>query len=192
MKRILFINGHPDDQSFCAALETAYVAAAHQAGHDIHVLRIRELAFNPNLMHGYRVRQELEHDLLRAQDEIVKADHIVLLYPTWWGSLPAILKGFFDRTFHSGWAYKFHVGRLFPEKLLRGRTCHLITTMGGPSIWDFVVYRRSSYHTLKDAILEYCGITVKKFTVFGNMSRSTPEKRVKFLKCMEDLGRKGI
>ncbi|OGG61519.1 hypothetical protein A3C87_02615 [Candidatus Kaiserbacteria bacterium RIFCSPHIGHO2_02_FULL_49_34] len=191
-KKLLFINGHPDDGSFGNVLEASYLAAAQSAGHIIKVLRIRELDFDPILHHGYRSRQNLEQDLERAKIDIEWADHLVILYPTWWGSLPALLKGFFDRAFHPHWAFKVHKDRLMHERLLTGRTAHLITTMGGPSWFDFLYYHRSAYYTLSRAILWYCGIKVKKFTIFDNMTRATPEKRAGYLKKMEALGRKGI
>ncbi|OGG59616.1 hypothetical protein A3C89_00140 [Candidatus Kaiserbacteria bacterium RIFCSPHIGHO2_02_FULL_50_50] len=191
-RNILFINGHPDAGSFGAVLETSYLEAAKAAGHTVRVLRIRELSFDPILHHGYRLRQNLEADLERAKLDIDWAQHLVILYPTWWGSLPALLKGFFDRILHSGWAYKVHKGRLIHDRLLKGRTAHLITTMGAPSWFDLLFYRRSGYRTLAYAILWYCGIKVKKFTVFDNLTRSTPEKRTRYLKKMEALGRRGV
>ncbi len=191
-KNILFINGHPDEGSFSALLETSYLEAARTAGFAVKVLRIRELSFDPILHHGYRTTQTLETDLERAKLDINWAHHLVILYPTWWGSLPALFKGFFDRAFHPGWAFKVHPDRVLHDKLLKGRTAHLITPMGAPSWFDIFFYHRSGYRTLAYAILWYCGINVKKFTVFDNMSRSTPEKRTSYLKKMEALGRKGI
>ena len=98
-KRILIIQGHPDEQSFNHALHLAYKKGATRAGAEIQEIFVSQLTFNPNLRYGYRQRTDLEPCLIEAQNKIKWAEHIVLVYPVWWGSLPAILKGFFDRVF---------------------------------------------------------------------------------------------
>lgn len=62
--------------------------------------------FNPNLEFGYRKRMELEPDLIDSQERIIWSEHIVIVYPVWWGSFPAIMKGFFDRTLLAPFSYK--------------------------------------------------------------------------------------
>ena len=103
--KILIINGHPDQESFNFALSKAYISGAKSNNAEVQVINIRELDFNPNLQYGYRKRTELEPDLLDAQEKIKWADHLVWIYPVWWGSLPAIMKGFIDRTFLPGFAF---------------------------------------------------------------------------------------
>ena len=106
MKRILFINGHPDGGSFNAALAEAYRKGAVETEAEVREIIVRELKFNPSLQYGYRKRTELEPDLLMAQECIRWAEHLVWIYPVWWGSLPALLKGFIDRVFLPGFAFK--------------------------------------------------------------------------------------
>lgn len=62
--------------------------------------------FNPNLEFGYRKKSELEPDLLDAQAKLKWADHVVWIYPVWWSSVPAIMKGFIDRILLPGFAFK--------------------------------------------------------------------------------------
>ncbi|MEW6470549.1 MAG: NAD(P)H-dependent oxidoreductase, partial [Bacteroidota bacterium] len=90
MKKILIIQGHPDAESFCFVLGEAYKRAALKSGADVKEIIVRELDFNPNLQFGYRKRTELEPCLVEAQEKIRWADHIVIIHPVWWGSLPAI------------------------------------------------------------------------------------------------------
>ena len=101
---ILVIDGHPDPESYCAALSSAYLEGAKERKIDI--LRIRDLKFDPNLQFGYRKRTELEPDLIMCQELIRNASHLVWVYPVWWGSVPAILKGFLDRVLVPGFAFK--------------------------------------------------------------------------------------
>ncbi|MEJ7676773.1 MAG: NAD(P)H-dependent oxidoreductase [Segetibacter sp.] len=104
-KKILIISGHPDKESFNFGLSEAYKKGAISSGVDIKEIVVRDLEFNPNLQFGYRKRTELEPDLIDAKEKIKWAEHLVWIYPVWWGSIPAILKGFIDRVFLPGFAF---------------------------------------------------------------------------------------
>ena len=106
MKKIVVINGHPDKESFCSALAEQYKIGADSSKANCQLIHLADLEFSPNLKYGYRKRTELEPDLLMAWELIKEADHIVWVYPVWWGSLPAIMKGFIDRLFLPGFAFK--------------------------------------------------------------------------------------
>lgn len=106
MKKILIINGHPDKESFNFALSESYKKGAEKSNATIELINIRELDFNPNLEFGYRKKSELEPDLLDAQAKLKWADHVVWIYPVWWSSVPAIMKGFIDRILLPGFAFK--------------------------------------------------------------------------------------
>lgn len=82
---ILMINGHPDPESYCRALSDAYIQGARRSGSDVNLLDLSQMEFNPNLRYGYRKRTELEEDLVKAQELIRQADHLVFVYPLWWG-----------------------------------------------------------------------------------------------------------
>jgi len=82
-KKILIINGHPDNESFNFGLSDAYKKGTENSNAEVSVINIRELEFNPNLQFGYRKRTELEPDLLKAQELIKWADHLVWIYPVW-------------------------------------------------------------------------------------------------------------
>ena len=117
MKRILIINGHPNEDSYCSALAEAYKEGA-SAHAEIKEIRIAALNFEPNLKFGYRKRIELEPDLLEAQEKIKRADHLVWVHPVWWGGFPAILKGFIDRVFLPGFAFRYRENSVWWDKLL--------------------------------------------------------------------------
>ena len=104
-KRVLVILGHPANDSFCAALVDSYVEGARETQAEIKVLRLGELDFNP-ILQGYKTSTPLEPDLVAAQQAITWAEHLVFVYPIWWGAMPALLKGFIDRTFLPSFAFK--------------------------------------------------------------------------------------
>ena len=99
LKQILLIDGHPDDDRLTSSLVSSYRRGAQQAGYQVTLITVRDLAFEPNLRFGYKQRLELEPDLLHAIDAIKACDHMVWVHPVWWGGLPTLLKGFIDRIF---------------------------------------------------------------------------------------------
>lgn len=192
MKRILIILGHPDKNSFCGEISNRYQTAAQSAGHHCKLLRLGDLQFNPILQHGYQKRTELEPDLVMAIDEIKNADHLVFVYPTWWGNLPALLKGFIDRTFLPGITFRYRENSLLWDKLLTGKTARLITTMDSPAFYYKLVYFSPGQRAMRKATLNFCGVSKVKGTILGPIKSSSTSKRNKWLLAIEKLGKKGM
>ena len=188
-KRILIILGHPSGDSFCAALADAYAATARSAGHAVRELRLGQLDFDQNLHEGYRQVQPLEADLLAAQEAISWAEHLVFAYPIWWGGAPALLKGFVDRAFLPGFAFKYRPGKAFPEQLLRGRTAQLLVTMDTPPWYFRWVYRMPGIHQLRRTTLEFCGVKPVRVASFGPILGSTAPQRARWLAQASTLAR---
>ncbi|MCS4301228.1 NAD(P)H-dependent oxidoreductase [Chryseobacterium sp. BIGb0232] len=190
MKKIAIINGHPNKKSFNFGVAEAYKNGAIEAGAEIKEITIAELKFNPNLQFGYQKRMELEPDLLNAWEIIQWADHLVWVHPVWWGGLPALMKGFIDRLFLPGFAYKYRENSLWWDKLLAGKTAHIITTIDQPGWYYRLMYGRPSVNQLKKSTLEFCGIKPVKVTYLGIIRTSNEEQRRKWLDKVAELGRK--
>ncbi len=180
-RKVLIIVGHPKPDSFCAALAAAYRAGAEAAGHELRQLDLAALRFDPVLHDGYDTIQPLEPDLQAAQDHIRWADHLVFVYPTWWGSIPALLKGFFDRVFLPGFAFKFRSDSVWWDKLLTGRTADLLVTMDTPPWYFRWVYRAPGHNEMKRTILGFCGIKTRRILSFGPMRSASPARRTAWL-----------
>ncbi len=191
-KRILLINGHPDRESFNFALTAAYKTGATAAGFEVRELVIRDLQFNPNLGAGYRARTELEPDLLRAQEWITWADHLVWIYPVWWAGLPAVLKGFVDRVFLPGFAFRRRENSLWWDKLLRGKSARIISTLDQPGWYYRLVNGQPSNRAMKKNTLEFCGIAPVRITIIGPLRLSKPATREKWLRNAQQLGTRGV
>ncbi len=179
--RVLIVLGHPDGESLCAALAGRYAQAAREAGHAVQVLRLGELAFDPILHQGYRSVQALEPDLVHAQASLRWAEHTVWVYPIWWGSVPALLKGFLDRVFLPGFAFKFRPGKSLPDPLLDGRTAHLLVTMDTPPWYFRWVYRAPGLHQMARTTLAFCGIRPTATLALGPVLGATPTRRAAWL-----------
>ncbi|MCR2747937.1 NAD(P)H-dependent oxidoreductase [Limnobacter parvus] len=187
-KRILIVLGHSSEDSLCCSIANTYLKGAQAAGHDVRLLSLGKLKFDPILQNGYNAIQALEPDLVAAQESMVWAEHMVFVYPIWWGSIPAILKGFFDRVLLPGFAFKFQKGALMADGLLAQRTAHLIATMDTPPWYYRWVYRMPGHNQMKRTILEFCGIKPVAVTSFGPVKSSKPATREKWLARAYEFG----
>lgn len=140
-RSILILLGHPDRDSLCGALAQRYATAAGNAGHHVRMIALGDLQFDPVLRHGYRQIQPLEANLQDAADAIQACDHLVLVYPTWWGAMPALLKGFFDRVLLPGFAFRYRRDSVWWDRLLAGRSARVITTLDTPPWYYRWIYR---------------------------------------------------
>lgn len=187
-KKILLVLGHPDTASLCGALAGAYGEGARAAGSEVRELQPGDMKFDPVLWHGYNRPQELEADLVRARELVLWADHLVFVYPNWWGTMPARLKGFFDRVFLPGFAFRYRAGSAFWDRLLSGRTAHLIVTMDTPPWYYRWIYRRPGHNAMKRATLGFCGIRVTKITELSVVRNATSAKRARWIEKVKGLG----
>jgi NAD(P)H dehydrogenase (quinone) len=190
MKKILIINGHPNRASFNFGVASSYFEGAIQSGAEVDTITISELHFDPNLQFGYQKRTGLEPDLLAAWEKIKKADHLVWIHPVWWGGLPAIMKGFIDRLFLPGMAFQYRENSVWWDKLLKGKTAHIITTLDQPGWYYRFVYGRPSVNQLKKCTLEFCGIKPVKVSYLGIIKSSDEQQRQKWLQKVYKWGLK--
>jgi putative NADPH-quinone reductase len=189
MKRILLINAHPSPSTLCSELANAFALGAMQTSRaELRQLTLREMAFDPILHQGYQGTTPLEPDLQRAQADILWAQHLVFVYPNWWGSMPALLKGFFDRPLLPGFAFKYRQGSPLWDKLLAGRTAQLLVTMDTPGWYYRWVWHRPGHQQMRHAILGYCGIKTTGITEFAPVHGATTAQRQAWIEKARRLG----
>ena len=174
--RTVIILGHPDKKSFCARLADSYENGAKEKGGDVERINLNEIKFNPILKKGYREIMPLEEDLIEAQRLIKWANHIVFVFPVWWSATPALLKGFIDRVFLPGFAFKYRENSTQWDKLLQGKTARIIMTSDAPVIWLYVMYFHPALNMMKKAVLEFCGVSPVSVTSFGSIKNSSDKK----------------
>jgi len=196
-KKIVIIDGHPDEESYNASLAEAYKKGAIDSGAEVRLISLRNLEFNPNLKYGYRKRTELETDLLKSQEALKWADHIVWVYPVWWGSVPAILKGFLDRVLLKGFldrvllpgfAFKKREGSVWWDKFFTGKTSRIICTMDQPTWYYRLINGSPSHKAMNRLTMKFIGVKKVRITSIGPIRLSKEEFRVNWLKRIEKLG----
>lgn len=191
MKDILIINGHPDSESYVTALSKAYEQGAISKDAKVDRIDIGSLDFNPNLSFGYRKVSPLEPDLEAAIAKINKADHIVWFFPVWWYGYPAIMKGFIDRVFLPGIAFKYN-GKPVPDKLWKGKTGHLILTADTPRWYSRLFMKDPAINQMKKGTLQFSGISPVQVTYISPIRHSAEQFREKWLRKVYLLGQKRL
>lgn len=192
MKNVLIIHGHPVADTFVDKLTEQYVQGVKASGSLVEEIVLKDLSFDINFKEGYRGNQELEPDLLKAQKLISWADHLVFFYPNWWATYPALLKGFIDRTFLPGFAFKYNKGNSNSEQLLKGKTARLVVTMDSSVWYYYLIQKAPGHHSMRKAILHFCGIKPVRISSLGSMRSSSSKQRERWLKNMYKFGLKQI
>lgn len=187
--RVLVILGHPRNDSLCGALFEAFRAGLGDAGLEFRALRVADLDFDPDVHKESPADQPLEPDLQRAQESIAWAEHLVFVYPTWWGTLPARLKAFLDRTLTPGFAFRHRSDGTW-ERRLTGRTAQLLTTMDTPQWVYRWIYGAPGHRALARATLGFCGVRTVRKTVFGPVIGSDAARREAWLARARADGRR--
>lgn len=180
MEDILIVQGHPESESLTSALATAY-----QRGSGGRLLSLCSLRFDPILR---RSDQALEPDLEHAREAIVRAKHIAWFFPTWWSAPPALVKGFIDRVFTPGFAYRYVEGRALHERLLLGRSARFVTTMDAPWWWYRAVYHRSLHASFVNGTLRYVGFGPVHTNTLHGVRTMSCEQRSAAIARMEAVG----
>ncbi len=188
--KIYILQGNPDNETICGSFADHYEKGAKEAGHEVRRANIGELKFDPILHKGYKAIQTLEPDLLKVQEDMKWADHIVLFYPMWWSSMPAILKGMFDRMFLPGFAYHFREHDMGWHGLLHGRSAHVFITMDSWPILQRILFGDST-NEIGRAILKFSGIHPVKIKKIGPIKGMSTEHLNKWNDEMYLFGKKG-
>jgi len=190
-KNIFILFGASDKETFCGAMADAYERGAREAGHTVKRINLGEIQFDPILHKGYKAIQALEPDLVAVQNYMKWADHFVVFYPNWWGTMPAILKGMWDRMLLPGFAFRFKkegfLKGVLWDKLLSGRSASVFIAMNVRPIIARILYGDNS-NEIKQNILEFSGFNPVHLWKDGPVERMSPKKLDSILK---DISRRG-
>ena len=189
-RRIAIIDGHPDGREgrFVHALAASYADGARAAGHEVIALTLGTLDL-PLLRRAQDFNSNQVPQVVRTfQKTLAWADHWVILYPLWLGSMPALLKGFFEQTLRPGFAFAPAGKNGMPRKLLKGKSARIIVTMGMPALFYRWYFRAHSLKSLERNILRFCGIDPVRSTVVGMVENKSRKQKAACLKEVQTLG----
>ncbi len=179
--KVLLILGHPRRGSLCEALADAYAAGAEGAGVELRRVTLADFGFEQNVVAHSPRDQPLEPGIAEAVSLVGWADHLVFVFPTWWGTMPACLKGFLDRVLMPGFAFADREDGEGWDKILIGKTAHLLTTMDTPPWVYRWIYRAPGLNAIGRATLGFCGIAPVRSTIFGPIKTASDERRAAWI-----------
>lgn len=189
MTRIALVQGHPTPggRQFCHALAEAYAAGATARGHEVRVLTLADLEIPVLRSRDSWMLEHAPASLRDAQDTLAWAEHLVIIYPLWLGSMPALLKAFLEQVLRPGFALpRAQPGRK-ARKPLAGRSARIIVTMGMPAFFYRFFYRSHGLKVLERNILAFVGIRPVRHSIIGSVE-GTPRHRQAWLRAVRRLG----
>lgn len=189
-KKIYILLGHPDagPEPMSRQLADAYEAAAKAAGHEVRRTDLSSLSFDPILHKGYRVIQDLEPDLKQVQEDMRWCEHFVLFYPNWWGGMPALLKGMWDRMFLPAFAFRMWKNKFGWDALLKGRTARLVITSNNPPLLDHLMFGDYTA-SVRRSLLGFAGFSVD-CTLLGNAEKASDSVKESWKRKMGKLAKR--
>ena len=202
--RVLIVHAHPEPKSFNGAMTDTAVAALAKAGHEVVVSDLYAAGFKavadrddfvPPADTGYfKVQAEQAaaiiagtqaRDIAAEQEKLLWSEAVVFQFPLWWFSVPAVLKGWFDRVLGSGFAYGG--GKWYDKGALTGRRAMLSVTTGAPAPMfesdgingpmDQILF------PLNHGVLYFCGFTVLPPFVAYAVARANDDRRAALLEA---------
>lgn len=186
----LIIYSHPSEKSFNHAVLEKVIETLKSKNEEFKVIDLYRENFNPvlDINDFAKISQnDYSEDVKKYQSEIKNASRLIFIYPTWWWSYPAVLKGFIDRVFSYGFAYRYtEKGEI--EGLLKGRSAVIFTTTGGSSeIYENYRINDIIMRQIKEGVLGFCGITDVKMKVFYQVPSVDDSTRTKYLNEIKEL-----
>lgn len=187
--KYLIIYAHPNPKSFCHSVKESIETQLNARGICYTTRDLYEIGFNPVLGSDDFIQFSnniTPEDIRVEQDLVASSERIIFIFPIWWFSMPAILKGYIDRVFSRGFAYdmKGHMIR----GLLKGKQVMVFTTTGGPG---FAYYLLGYFWAIKTAIclgiFKFCGMQVIRHHYFFAVPAITHEKRKKMLQEIQRI-----
>lgn len=189
-KQITIVQGHPDPDPghFCHALAAAYDRGAVGAGHEVRSIAVARLDF-PLLRNSLDFHEcAPPADIKTAQDKIAWANHLLIVYPLWLGSMPALLKGFLEQAFRPGFAFSGPAFQKGWVRALKGRSARIAVTMGVPAFFYRTYYMSHSLKSLERNVMKFSGISPIRETLIGGVDNLNDAKRQAHLNEMAKQG----
>lgn len=188
MKKIFVITCNPKKESKKAPYVEAYIEEAQKAGNEIRSINIYDMEIDYLNFHNNEPDYSLTEELKQAQNNIVWADQIVLVYPIWWFAIPAKLKSFIERVFQEG--VVANMGKYGPEPLMKGKTAVIMQSYDMPYFAMKYLLGDVPIKFLKVILTSWCGIKIEKRFDFDLIPNVSEKKKQKWLKNVRNFASK--
>lgn len=188
--KISVILGHPDPKSFNHAIAERAVETLKRSGHEVRYHNLYTEKFDPNIpQEEIAEAAKLPADIEKHCNELAEADGIIVVHPNWWGQPPAIVKGWIDRIFRPGVAYRFlegDKGEGIPIGLLKAKAALIFNTGNTPMEREMEVFGDPLEGLWKTCLLGFCGIENVFRRYFTVIVTSTEVQRRQWLQEVEE------
>jgi NAD(P)H dehydrogenase (quinone) len=187
-KKVFILLGHPDKDTLNGALADEYERGAKELQCEVRRMNLGEIQFDPILHKGYKEIQKLEPDLEIFKENVRWADHFVVFYPSWWSTMPALLKGLFDRVWLPGFAYNFIEGGYMWKRLMKGKSASMIVTSDTAPLIQWLIFGDTT-NELKKGILWFSGFGPIYVHKFGYLKHFGQKRADRIKNKVYNLGR---
>lgn len=187
MKKILIITAHPSSHGFVHKIAETYASTARAAGKTVEILNLYDTKNAQPFLQFEKKERWPDENQKKMHQKLAEADELVFSFPVWWGDSPAILKNWLDFNFSSGFAFQYTAKGV--KKLLAGKTAKILATSDAPGFayGFFLSPMRILWTHMR---LDFCGIKVTKFKVYGSMRKRNEKNKIKILKKIASLSLK--
>ncbi|CAA9196609.1 FMN-dependent NADH-azoreductase [Flavobacterium bizetiae] len=173
----LIVYAHPNSGSLNHFFKRTVLLSLQKSGAEIKVRDLNQINFNPVLslddMNGQRMGKVAD-DVKKEQDFITWADRIIFIYPIWWTGMPAIMKGYIDRVFSYGFAYRYDQG--IQKGLLTGKKTIIINSHGKSNAeYEAMGMDKALALTSDTGIFTYSGLEIQEHFYFDKADRASQE-----------------
>lgn len=188
-KRVFVWVAHPRAGSLCHGLGEAYREGAEGGGAEVRLMTLDAMAFDCGVFAGYAGEMPpLEPDLIAWQEAVSWAQHLLVVHPYWWGSMPARAKAVLDRALVPGFGFRYREGSVLWDRLLKGRTADVIITSDTPPWYDTLLYHKPGRRVMRNQVLGFCGIKTRRIVQMGTVKTAKPDKIAAWLEKARKLG----
>lgn len=160
MKTLIFY-AHPDTQGHCSTILARTEKVLAQKGIEYEKFDLYKTGYDPVLHeneHFTAGNRDISPGNVSIQEKISASEKMIFIYPLWWATMPAVLKGFFDKVLTPRFAYRYE--GMIPRKLLKEKRALVFITSGSP-LWYLWLTGNRPKKLIKKDILGFCGIKAK-------------------------------
>ena len=180
----LIVTAHPSIKGFTHRIAKAYANAKG----DSEIMNLYDEKWQQPFLQFEDMRHFPDNETRnRIQSKIAEAKELVFVFPLWWGTMPAILKNFFDQNFTSGFAFRYHNGK--PRGLLKGKTARIFVTCDAPK-WMYGIFFFPFFITISLFTLRFCGVKVVSKTIFDEKRKADEKKLTEWIQKVEKMAKR--